>query len=359
MNYLALPMFLIPTTARLTIFLFDSATHDNDHVFGVAINLKGKGVIERNGGGFSNLATGNSITNIQLYDFVHGFVTAGQNNLLVENIVADRRGSTMSIAPGHVLYTTALVEYDASGIRTFLVSTNVTVQNITEGPDTYSNVHSAATLATKFINGGSVNNIQSQHPKGLDETIQAVQNVTFSNMTWSSNYPICQDTPDNCYTAKINFAASPAGMAPSSNITFKNINLKSIEPIIAAIFMADNLTVDGISVTTSPNLLPAQTGGRGIVETELMNQGRIKNYTYSPLITSYDPTRKYNSPFRAWKNSSNVNADVTINWPQAVPVPSSESFIINPSVDNAHTPQANNSFSKTIVLQDHAADSNR
>jgi hypothetical protein len=329
--------------------LFDSATHDNEHVFGVGINLKGKGVIERNGAGFSSLATGNSITNIQLYDFVHGFLTAGQNNLLVENITADRRGSTMSIAPGHVLYTTALVEYDSSGTTTFLVSTNVTIQNITEGPDSYSNVHSAGTLSTKFINGGSVNNIQSQHPKGLDETAQAIQNMTFTNMTWSSDYPICQNAPDNCYTAKISFAVSPTGMAPSSNLTFKNINLKSTEPMIAAIFIADNLTIDGMHITTSPNLLPAQSDGRGIVETELMNQGKINNYTYSPLITSYDPTRKYNSPFRAWNNSSNVNAAVTINWPQAVPVPKAGSFIIDSRVDNVHAPQGKSSVTQTIV----------
>jgi hypothetical protein len=166
---------------------FDSETHDNNHIFIIGINMKGKGIIENNGGGFSELANGNSITNIQLADFNHGFLVAGQHNLLVENITADHRGSDPDLPPGHVLYTTALKKYETVGtttVQTNIQSTNVTIQNITEGPDTYSNIVAMGTLATKFIDGGIVNDIHSQHPLGLDQTIQAVQNVTFSNMTW-------------------------------------------------------------------------------------------------------------------------------------------------------------------------------
>jgi hypothetical protein len=330
--------------------LFDSATRDNAHVFGFALNLKGKGVIENNGGGFSELASGNSITNLQLYDFVNALLTAGQNNLLIENIVADRRGSTISIPPGHLLYTTSLVEYQTSGgttVQTYISSTNVTINNVTEGPDTYSNVESLGTLATKFINGGKVTNIQSQHPMGLDQSIQSVQNMTFSNMNWSSNYPVCKMVPANCYVAIINFAGSPAGLPPNENLTFTNISLAATaEPIIGAIFNANNLTVDGLTIMSSPSMLPAQTTGRGIVETELMNQASIRNFTYIPIISSYNPKTIYNGPFLIWNQSTNVNAAVTINWPSALPVPPAGSPIITSAV--ANPTGANNSVIQVI-----------
>ncbi|MCU1292839.1 MAG: hypothetical protein JWP08_1689, partial [Bryobacterales bacterium] len=76
--------------------LFDSATQDNNHIFGMAINVKGKGVVETNGGGLTQLAESNRITNIQVYDFMNAFLVAGQNNFVMQNITADRRGSALN-----------------------------------------------------------------------------------------------------------------------------------------------------------------------------------------------------------------------------------------------------------------------
>ena len=103
-----------------------------------------------------------------------------------------------------------------------------------------------------------------------------------------------------------------------------------------------------MNITTPPDLLPPQTSGRGILETELMNSGTIENYTYSPLLTSYSATGTYNSQFQAWNQSMNVTANVTIDWPSGVLLPASGSPIIDSTVDNVHIPTPSNFVTQTI-----------
>ena len=127
-----------------------------------------------------------------------------------------------------------------------LLSTNMTVQNITEGPDTYSNASAGGTLAIKFLNGALINNVVSQHPEGLIQTIYVDQNVTFSNMTWTSNYALCANVPANCSTPAIYTDPGTAALPPTKNLTFKNISLTSSAPPTNVVLMGDNLQVNGL-----------------------------------------------------------------------------------------------------------------
>ncbi len=308
--------------------LFDSATQDNAHTYGKAINLKGKGVVTTNGAGLSQLAESNHLTNIQIYDFNNGFLTAGQDNLLVQNITADRRGSGPDAAAGHLLYTTSsnLWDMNANLVQTFL-STNVIIQNITEGPDTYSNASSGGTLALKFLNGALVNNVTSQHPEGLIQTIYVDQNVTFSNMSWTSSYPLCTNVPSNCSTPAIYSAASPANLPPTQNLIFQNINLVSTASPTTVTLIGNNLQVTGLSITTSPSFLPGQQAMNSVLNVKGTNQATITGYTYTPVITTYNPAQKYDSPFTGWIPSSNVTAAVTIRWPKAIAQPTNSSLL--------------------------------
>jgi hypothetical protein len=308
--------------------LFDSATHDNAHMFSMAINIKGKGVVSTNGGGLTQLAEANRVTNVQVYDFYNGFLVAGQDNFLMQNIVTDRRGSTPNSSPGHVLYMTSTNLYDmnANLLQTYL-STNVSVQNIIEGPNTYSNASSGGTLAVKFVNGGKFTNVNSQHPEGLIQTIYVDQNVTFSNMTWKSSYPLCTNEPDNCVTPAIYSSPSPSNLPPTQNLTFQNITLVSTGSPTTVTLIGDNLVVNGLNITTSPAWLPGQTAMNSVLDVKSTSKATINGYTYTPVLTTYNASAQYDSPFTGWNPVSNTTAAVTINWPKAIAVPTSGSII--------------------------------
>lgn len=329
--------------------VFDSATHDNNHIIGSAINLKGKGVIVNGGGGLTDSATGNTITNIHLYDFLGGMTISGQSGLRVNTVSADRRGSSGVGAPGHLLYLTDSIQFSSNGTAVADVqNTNVTVENITEGPDTYSNANSGGTLAIKSVNGGLVSNVNSQHPEGLIETLFQDQNVTFSNMTWKSSYDLCAQVPANCNAPIIYSSETDTQFSPLQNLTFKNISLTSTVTPITALLMGDGITVNGFSITTPPTFLSGQTWINAVLAVKATSSATITNYTYTPLITSYNPATKYNDPFMAWHASSNVHAAVTIDWPSSVPLPQGAPPIIASGYQDANS---NNSVTTQIVLK--------
>jgi hypothetical protein len=330
--------------------LFDSTTQDNDHAFGMAINMKAKGVIETNGGGLTQLAESNRITNIQVYDFLNALLVAGQNNLVIQNITADRRASAAGTAPGHVLYTTGTNQFDAAGnLVNALLSTNAQIQNISEGPHTYSNVVAGGTLAIKYLNGAQISNVTSQHPEGLIQTIYVDQNVTFSNMTWKSDYPLCTNVPSNCSTPTIYSSTSPANLPPTRNLTFQNISLVSTASPTTVTLIGDNLTVQGLQITTPPGFLPNQIATNAVLSIKSSNGASITNYTYSPVLSAYDPKQKYNTPFTGWIPTNNVTASVLVNWPKAITLPATGSSIITSGFQNLGATY-NDSVTTSIVL---------
>jgi hypothetical protein len=328
--------------------LFDSAIHDNAHTFSMAINLKGKGVVETGGGGLTQLADSNRVTNIQVYDFYNGFLVAGQNRFFMQNITANRRGSTPNAAPGHVLYTTSTLQYDMAAhlVQSFL-STNTTVQNITEGPDTYSNASSGGTLAIKFLNGAQISHIISQHPEGLIQTIYADQNVIFKDMHWTSHYPLCTEVPANCSTPAIYSAASPSNLPPTKNLTFENISLVSTASPTTVVLIGDNLRVNGLQITTPADFLPGQKATNAVLSVKNTNGAVIKGYVFTPVIDKYDPEKRYNSPFTGWNPSKNVSAEITINWPKGVSMPEKSTILAGGYQDKS--PGSNNTLQSSIL----------
>jgi hypothetical protein len=329
--------------------LFDSATRDNEHAFGMAINLKGKGVVENNGGGLTERAESNRITNTQVYDFNNAFLVGGQNNVLIENITANRRGSVPNSAPGHVIFMTGMSQFDMDAhVVNLLLSTNTTIRNITEGPDTYSNSSSGGTLAIKCVDGAQISNVTSQHPEGLVQTIYIAQNVIFSNLSWESHYPLCANVPSNCSTPIIYTATSPPNLPRTKNLTFRRISLVSTASPTVVVLMGDNLQVDGLHITTPPVFLPGQKDVAAVLNVRNTNGAVIKDYVFAPLLDSYNPARKYNAPFTGWNSSKNVSAEVTIKWPPDISVPATEAVILTPGFQDK-SPESNNLVRTSIM----------
>lgn len=328
--------------------LFDSATRDGDHIFNMAINMKGKGVVETNGGGLTKRGESNRITNIQVYDFMNAILVGGQNNLVIQNISADRRGSAPNLPPGHVIYTTGSSNFDSSGTTNLTLSTNTTIQNITEGPHTYNNVRSGGTLATKCLDGAQISNVNSQHPEGLIQTIYIDQNVTFSNLTWKSDYPLCTNLPTNCSTPVIYSTSSPPNSPPIKNLTFDNITLVSTASPITVMLLGDNLKVNDIHITTPPDFYPGQRATAAVLAVKQSDGVEIKRYVYEPVLDKYDPAKKCNVPFTGWHPSRNVSAEVTVKWPDHIPAPDAKAPILASGFQDK-TPDASNSIRTSIV----------
>jgi hypothetical protein len=312
--------------------------------------MKAKGVVETNGGGLTQLAESNRITNIQVYDFMNAFLVAGQNNLLMQNITGDRRGSAPNTAPGHLIYTSGTNYFNTTTNTTnLLLSTNTTIQNITEGPHTYSNVVAGGTLAIKCLNGAQISNVNSQHPEGLIQTIYIDQNVTFSNLTWKSDYPLCANVPSNCSTPVIYSTSASPNFPPIKNLTFQNISLVSTASPITVLLMGDNLRVNGLQITTPPDFLPGQKATNAVLSLKQTNGAVVKGYVFTPLINKYDAASKYNAPFTGWNSSKNVSAEVTIKWPSQIPAPDSKAAIVAAGYQDK-SPQTNNSV-RTITIK--------
>ena len=328
--------------------LFDSATHDNEHTFSMAINLKGKGVVETTGGGLTQPAESNRITNVQVYDFYNGFLVAGQNHFLMQNITADRRGSAPNTAPGHVLYTTSTLQYDmAAHLVNSLFSTDTIIENITEGPDTYHDASAGGTLAIKFLNRAVISNVVSEHPDGLIQTIYVDQNVRFKDMRWTSHYPLCGKFPNACATPAIYSAGSPSNLPRTANLTFDNISIVSTASPTTVLLIGDNLRVNNLQITTPADFFPGQKATNAVLSVKDTNGAVIRDYVFTPVIDRYDPQKRYNSPFTGWNPSKNVSAQVTVKWPAGVPMPEKAAILSGGYQDKS--PESNNTLQSAVI----------
>jgi hypothetical protein len=327
----------------------ESATKDNLHVMNLLFNLKGKGVISSNGGGLTDLSSGNVISHVMVHDSLGAILVSGQAGLTITDISSDWRGSLSGTAPGHLIYTTIQNVFDAaSNIVQGINSTNLLIEDVDEGPNTYSNIVAGGTLAVKGVTAGVINNVTSSHPEGLIQTIYATQNVLFSNMTWSSNYDLCGNVPSNCITPVIYSTASSAPYLPIKNLTFQNITIRSSVTPTNVVLMGDNVQVQGLSMQVPPTFLPNQTATNSVLNIKGSNGGLVTNYFYTPVLASYDPSGKYNTPFTGWGTCTNVTAHVTVNWPSSIPTPSPTAQIVAVGFQNASATY-NNSVTESIV----------
>ena len=66
-------------------------------------------------------------------------------------------------------------------------SKNLDIENLVEGSNTYSNIHSGGTLALKYIDGGFIGHIMAHYPVGLLQTLYSDQNIVFRDIVWESD----------------------------------------------------------------------------------------------------------------------------------------------------------------------------
>jgi hypothetical protein len=333
--------------------VFDSATHDNQHVFGFAFNVKGSGVSVAGDGGLTALADGNRFSRISLNDYVMGLLVAGQQNVVIENITADRRGSTAAIAPGHVIYFTGSNLFGPGAKATVSLSRNVRVTNVSEGPHTYSNSHALGTLALKYIDGGTFEHITSQHPIGLIQSLNGVKNLVFSDLHWSGDAAACGEPADYCGAPVIESVVSKPGEPPIENLRFTNVSLTSTHQSITTNLTGKAIDVDGMTIQSPPvfNKTRNQQAPYGALGMKEASDVTVRKFVYVPVLTSVDSTARYNQPFVCWGSCTNVKADVTVKWPGSVAMPAPGHAAITSGIQ-FDKPGANNSIvSHTEVHQ--------
>jgi hypothetical protein len=205
-------------------------------------------------------------------------------------------------------------------------NTNVTLRNISEGKNTFSNFNSAGTLALKDIDGGIVENVKSEHPIGLIQSVIDVHNLTLRNLSWSSDRDPCSE-PDsklNCNAPVITFVGGPD---PSTEIcdhvTFQNVSFKS--PHWAAIFQiasgaaqSHDITVDGLTIESSPLPHFGQSGPKGIVTIQAAAT-HFTHVSYVPVIPPGPLPANVNYAVQIQPNSVDTTVDVNIRQLPGVP----------------------------------------
>jgi len=329
---------------------FDSAVHDNAHVYGLGINAKGKGVVVNGGaGGLSETAVGNSFTNLRFFDAVMPMLIGAQENLVVNSISSDRRGSTMNIAPGHLIYFTAGGLFEANGAVQHIWNKHITVSNLSEGPDTYSDIHSGATLSLKYIEGGTFQHIHSQNPDGLIQPFYNTKSLTLEDLTWTSYRDMCAVGAPTCNIPPLESVPplDPSDQ-PNSNLTLRSLIFTSTVQPIGVEFEGNNITVDGLTIETSPDFRQGQANTNAVLSVKNASHVTITNYTYIPLVTSADPRHRYNTPYTCWGQCTDVHVDVRIQWPHAVPLPPQGTYVITPAIQVKNSANTNNTVRTRI-----------
>ena len=344
---------------RFENLTFASSMANNEHTFAFGIVAKGKTpipipagpVVSRlaiggkiPGGGLSACVAGNVYRNLSFADFVMGILASGQCSPVFENISGDHRGSWFRSfdpsrepggairnigPPGHLIYLTFQEAEDVvrsaahpEGEMTAshpTRNTNITLRNISEGKDTFSNFNSSGTLALKDIDGGVIENVSSQHPIGLIQSLIDVHNLTLENLSWSSDRDPCSE-PDsklNCNAPVITFVGGPdASTEICDHVTFRNVSFKS--PHWAAIFQiasgttpSHDITVDGLTVESSPLLHSGQSGPKGIVTIQAAAI-HFTHVSYLPVVPPGPVPSNVNYAVQIQPGSVDTTVDVKI-----------------------------------------------
>lgn len=229
----------------------------------------------------------------------------------------------MQIPPGHVIYFSGTNLVSPDGKLTNLWSKSVKVSNVSEGPHTYSNIHSLGTLAVKYIDGGTFDHVNSQHPVGLIQSIVGVRNVTFSELNWSTDSGACSESVEACGVPVIEAVQGKQGEADIENVHFTNVSIKSTHDTVTTNLNGKGIEIDGLTIETPPFFKKNRNQGARSAALNLRDAAGadVKNYVYVPLLSSVDPGAAYNQPFACWGACTNVKVDVTVKWPKGVAMP--------------------------------------
>jgi hypothetical protein len=255
---------------------------------------------------------------------------SGQGNLKISDVTADRRGSSMDVAPGHLIYIAAELKYDAAGKLTLSENKNITISDIKEGAEVYSNVHSGGTLAIKYLDGGSVTHVIAHHPVGLLQTLASDENVIFRDMNWQTDYHLCEHSPEVCQASVINsyVNVNAPDEPPLENLTFEDITLKSsFEPITCTI-MGHRIIIKNLTIETPPWFKKGQTNANAVLSVKQATDVTVTDYHYIPVLGEMDTAKKANAPFGCWTPCKNVTGGVDIKWPNSVPTVGKEHPIV-------------------------------
>ena len=335
------------------IWSSDSATHDNQHAFGFAMNFKGKGLALAGGtGGITGVAADNRVSGITIHDFVMGLMIAGQENLLIENVTADRRASSEAIAPGHLIYMTGTALFDAKGaVEKRTSSRNVTIRNIHEGAETYSNLQALGTLAIKSVDGGVFPDGGITASRGA--SFRHCSRTRISNsqdIQWISDKDYCAEGGQRyCATSVIESAASAEGDFPMQNLTFPQHSFgiggarDFREPDGCGSYGRWDRDANEADVSKKIRLRQAPCSLCGTHRTPTSRTSRIFR-----VLTSFDHGAKYNQPFVCWGTCSNVHVDVTVKWPKALWVPSQSEKSDQPWLSGSQRRRCNNTATSHV-----------
>ncbi len=350
---------------RLENLAFTSGTGDNEHTFAFGVVVKGKTPIPAPtktvvttlaaggrvpGGGLAACTNDNVFRNINFSRFVMGILASGQCSPVFDGITGDYRGSwyrsfdptherggsLQSIGPpGHLIYITFQDAYDVlksaahpdgeMALNHSIRNTNVTLRNISEGPDTFSNYNSLGTLALKNIDGGTVDGVKSRHPEGLIQSMADAHNLTLRNLSWASERDLCSepDSKMNCDSPAISLVPGPDLVKQfNENLEFDDVTLKS--PRWASMFQitsapsgstqSGHIQVNSLNVECSPAMHAGQSGPKGIITIVRADLVHFSNVIYTPVI-SQAPTSAVNYAALIDKGSTHTTLDLVIKRP--------------------------------------------
>jgi hypothetical protein len=350
---------------RFTNLVFQSRRMpaDNEHTFAFGIVSKGKSPVPQpdsnslktltlgtriQGGGLSACASNNTFRSLRFREFVMGILATAQCGATFEDIQGNDRGSWFRSfdpshetgpqlkyigPPGHLIYLSFQNVYDLehsadapAGVMVFhstVRNTNVTLRNIREGPKTLSNVNSLGTLALKDMEGGLVQDVDSQHPAGLIQSMVDAHNVRLENLSWSSDHDICDlaNSAANCGIPVITLEPGPTDSESqfSSGLQFKNITLRSVRRSIffkiseedSHLPLSRNITVDGLTIE-SPLFAAKQESPVGVITVRALAT-HFSNVHYTPMVLTDRTSDRPNYPAVIQARSRDTSMEIVIH----------------------------------------------
>jgi hypothetical protein len=173
-------------------------------------------------------------------------------------------------------------------------------------------------------------------------------NLMLEDLSWTSHRDLCAEHAPPCEITPLDSIPPliPSDQ-PNSNLTLKNVVLTSTVQPIGVELEGNNISVDGLTIETSPAIRQDQKNTNAVLSIKNAAHVFVTHYTYVPLVTSSDLRLRYNTPCTCWGKCTDVHVDIRIQWPHGVPLPPPGTYVITPSVQ-FKDPANNNSIQARI-----------